>query len=81
MGVPRPVYQGGVKVGEVQEYSDTLMRAILSAKRLAYRTSVQEVTGAGGAPLLPSGDETSRAARVAALLALAAARQAVDDLC
>ena len=32
-GVVRPVYQGGAKVGEVREYSDTLLLAILRGKR------------------------------------------------
>jgi hypothetical protein len=32
-GVARPVYQGGARVGEVREYSDTLLLAILRGKR------------------------------------------------
>src|SRR5262249_16287637 len=32
-GVARPVYQGGAKVGEIREYSDTLLLAILRGKR------------------------------------------------
>jgi hypothetical protein len=32
-GVVRPVYQGGAKVGEIREYSDTLLLAILRGKR------------------------------------------------
>ena len=32
-GVARPVYQGGAKVGEIREYSDMLLLAILRGKR------------------------------------------------
>jgi hypothetical protein len=32
-GVARPVYQGGARVGEIREYSDTLLLAILRGKR------------------------------------------------
>ena len=55
VGVERPVYQGGKKVGVVQEYSDTLLIFLLKGARpQKYRDNVrQEVTGADGAPLGP----------------------------
>jgi hypothetical protein len=54
-GVERPVYQGGKKVGVVQEYSDTLLIFLLKGARpQKYRDNMrQEVTGADGAPLVP----------------------------
>ena len=36
-GVLKPVYQGGVKVGTIREYSDTLMVRLLQAHRPAFR--------------------------------------------
>lgn len=51
-GVLKPVFQGGKLAGKVREYSDTLL--IFRLKALApekYRER-QEVTGAGGGPLI-----------------------------
>lgn len=40
-GVSKPVYQGGIKVGTIQEYSDTLLIFLLKANRPAkYRESI-----------------------------------------
>jgi hypothetical protein len=54
-GVERPVYEGGKKVGVVQEYSDTLL-IFLSKEPGPTSTAItwrQEVTGADGVPLGP----------------------------
>ncbi len=53
-GVEKPVYQGGKKVGTVNEYSDTLLIVLLKARaphRYKERFS-GELTGADGKPLL-----------------------------
>jgi len=41
-GVDRPVFQGGVCVGLVREYSDTLMAMLLSGRRAVYRRNYRE---------------------------------------
>lgn len=54
-GVLKPIYQGGKKVGQVQEYSDTLTIFLLKARRpekFKDRTAT-ELSGVGGAPLIP----------------------------
>ncbi len=54
-GVEKPVYQGGVLVGTVTEYSDTLMGLVLRGKRPdRYNTERHEHTGAGGGPIATS---------------------------
>lgn len=53
-GVTRPVYQGGARVGEVQEYSDTLILAYLNAHAMDrgyVRNARMELTGRDGGPL------------------------------
>lgn len=51
-GVEKPVYQGGVLVGTVTEYSDTLLNLKLRGKRPGvYNTERHELTGAGGGPM------------------------------
>lgn len=47
-GVTKPVYQGGVKVGDVQEYSDTLAIFLAKAHRPAiYRETVNQNLSGG----------------------------------
>lgn len=54
-GVERPVYQGGVMVGTITEYSDTLLNLALRGKRPErYNTERHELTGANGAPIAHS---------------------------
>ena len=51
-GVEKPVYQGGVMVGTVTEYSDTLLGLALRGKRPArYNTERHELSGPGGAAI------------------------------
>lgn len=51
-GVEKPVYQGGVLVGHVQEYSDTLMNILLQGRRPnKYRKSSVELSGPNGGPI------------------------------
>jgi hypothetical protein len=52
-GVRKPVYQGGKKVGFVQEYSDTLLIFLLKgAKPEKYRERLShEITGKDGGPV------------------------------
>ena len=54
-GVERPVYQGGVMVGTVTEYSDTLLALSLRGKRPdRYNTERHELSGPGGGPVAMS---------------------------
>jgi AcrR family transcriptional regulator len=64
----------------VRKHSDRLLEVILKGRRKTVYAERIEQTGAGGAPLIPA-DESARAARVAALLALAQQRAAdtADD--
>lgn len=52
-GVEKPVYQGGRLVGMTTEYSDTLLLALIRAKRAdKYGQRIQqELTGAKGGPI------------------------------
>lgn len=53
-GTTKPVYQGGQHVGDVQEYSDTLLLAYLNAHavdRGYVRNARVEVSGPGGSPV------------------------------
>lgn len=43
-GVEKPIYQGGSLVGQVQEYSDTLLIFLLKAHRPKYRDTSRNVT-------------------------------------
>lgn len=51
-GVLEPVYQGGVRVGAVRRYSDTLLIFLLKAHKPEKYTQRADVTINGGAPLL-----------------------------
>jgi len=54
-GVEKPVYQGGVMVGTVTEYSDTLMQVMLKGKRPSrYNTERHELSGPNGGPIASS---------------------------
>ena len=54
-GVEKPVYQGGVLVGTVTEYSDTLLNLKLRGKRPeTYNTERHELTGPSGGPVAMS---------------------------
>lgn len=54
-GVERPVFQGGIEVGRVQEYSDSLMTLMLKGRRgKVYNTDRVEHTGEGGKPIAHS---------------------------
>lgn len=51
-GVEKPVYQGGVMVGTITEYSDTLLNLSLRGKRPErYNTERHEMSGPNGAPI------------------------------
>ena len=51
-GVEKPVYQGGVLVGTITEYSDTLMGLLMRGKRPGvYNTERHEHTGKDGGPV------------------------------
>ena len=51
-GVEKPVYQGGVMVGTVTEYSDTLLGLALRGKKpVRYNTERHEHSGPGGAAI------------------------------
>ncbi len=54
-GTTKPVYQQGRKVGEVQEFSDTLMIFMLKGRRPEkFKDRVaNELTGPNGTPLAP----------------------------
>jgi hypothetical protein len=47
-GCTRPVYQGGVKVGEVQEYSDNLMALLLRRRRRSDLYGNKQLMDVGG---------------------------------
>lgn len=51
-GVRRPVFQGGRKVGEIQEYSDTLLIFLLKGTKPQKYRERAEVTGADGGPIV-----------------------------
>lgn len=54
-GVERPVYQGGVMVGTVTEYSDTLMALLMKGNRpQKFNTERHELSGPGGGPVAMS---------------------------
>lgn len=53
VGVEKPVYQQGVMVGTVTEYSDTLMQTLLRGKMpQRYNTERHEHTGKDGGPMI-----------------------------
>jgi len=58
----------------VRKHSDALLTFVLKGRRRVVYGDKQEITGNGGGPLVVV-DETARAARLAALLAMAADRK------
>ena len=82
-GVEKGVWHQGVKVGTERVYSDTLLLAILKGHKKSVYAERTELTGANGGPLVDGKemDDTAKAARVAALMSLAAARKMIEDLC
>lgn len=61
-GVDRPVYQGGVHVGDVREYSDRLLEVMLKARVGGYADKPAQVDARsatlviGAGPALPQGE-------------------------
>lgn len=52
VGCLKPVFQGGVQVGEIREYSDTLMSLLLKGRRRdVFNVERHEHTGADGQPI------------------------------
>lgn len=52
VGCLKPVFQGGVQVGQMREYSDTLMSLLLKGRRRdIFNVERHEHTGADGAPI------------------------------
>jgi hypothetical protein len=80
-GTDEPVWHQGVQCGTVRKYSDSLAQFLLKGYRRRKFGDKQEITGADGGPLALA-DETKKAARVAALLAVAQQRKAqpADDV-
>lgn len=62
----------------VRKHSDALLALFLKGRRKKVYADRTELTGADGGPVAMDG--TNRAARAAALLKLAEARKAIDDL-
>lgn len=58
----------------VKKRSDQLLQFVLKGRRRSVYGDKQEITGAGGGPIATL-DETQKAARIASLMALAAARK------
>lgn len=52
-GVTKPVFQGGVQVGEIQEYSDSLLSFLLMARIPKVYGKRVELAGDPNAPLIP----------------------------
>lgn len=50
-GCERPVFQGGIEVGRVTEYSDTLMTVLLKGRRKKVFADRIENTGPEGGPI------------------------------
>ena len=69
---------GNPRVLTVNKKSDSLLMFALKGRRKAYSTERTELTGADGAPVAI--DSSTRAARIADLMATAAKRKDVDDL-
>lgn len=73
-GTDEPVFYQGAEVGTVRKYSDSLAMFLLKGYRRRKFGDKQEVTGADGGPLALV-DDTRKAARISALLALAQQRK------
>ena len=69
---------GQTKVLTVNKKSDALLMFALKGRRKAYSTERTELTGADGAPVAI--DSSTRAARIADLMATATRRKELDDL-
>lgn len=50
-GITKPVFQGGRRVGDIREYSDTLLVIMLKANRPAKYRERYEVSGPNGGPI------------------------------
>lgn len=50
-GVEKPVFQGGLEVGRIREFSDTLAVLTMKGRRKHIYSERTEVTGAGGGPM------------------------------
>lgn len=50
-GVEKPVFQGGLEVGRIREFSDTLAVLTMKGRRKHIYSERTEVTGAGGGPV------------------------------
>ena len=74
-GVSEAIYYQGEIVGVRQTYSDGLLQFLLKGRRREVYGDKQEITGADGAPLQI--DSTTRATRVAQLMAIATTRLAL----
>jgi hypothetical protein len=77
-GTDKGVWHQGSLVGTERVYSDSLLSLILKGRRKQVYADRTELTGADGGPVAL--DSNARAARVAALLAVAQARKALDDI-
>ncbi|WP_254240927.1 terminase [Achromobacter insolitus] len=76
-GVDEPVFYLGSQCGTVRKYSDTLLIFLLKAHDHKYREKTGlELTGANGGPVQMSDSQV--AGRLAALIAVAQARQAQE---
>lgn len=70
--------EGNPRVLTVNKKSDSLLMFALKGRRKAYSTERTELTGADGAPVAI--DSSTRAARIADLMATALKRKELDDL-
>lgn len=76
-GVDEPVFYLGAECGTVRKYSDTLLIFLLKAHDHKYREKTGlELTGLNGGPVQMSDSQV--AGRLAALIAVAQARQAQE---
>lgn len=76
-GTEKPVFHQGFQCGTIREYSDTLTIFLLKAHDPKYREKTGlELTGANGGPVQMS--DSQMAGRLAALIAVAQARQAQE---
>lgn len=77
-GVEEPVFHQGSQCGTVRKFSDTLLIFLLKAHDPKYREKTGlELTGANGGPVQMSDSQV--AGRLAALIAVAQARQAQEQ--
>lgn len=76
-GVEEAVYYQGEIVGWKRTYSDGLLQFILKGRRREVFGDKQEITGADGAPITI--DSTTRATRIAQLMAIANKRLGNDE--